>query len=615
MHPTVSQVLACVASLQAVAWAAPSSPHSQPLEHLKRQANATESSDLQVDLGYEIYEGYHNATADINYWKGIRFAAPPLGDLRWQAPQLPAVDRSNVISASDYGPICPQSPNGGTAPEAYGDEDCLVLNVWAPPNAQGLPVLVWIHGGGYGQGNGQEDLTYIINENGNNFIGVAIQYRLGAFGFLSSDEVFRRGAVNAGILDQTFALKWVQTYIHLFGGDPTQVTISGESAGGGSVMLQTMAYGGTLGKTLFQNAFSSSPYLPMQYGYGDWVPSQSYYAFASRAGCFGATAYGYQTRGDTIFDCLINKDTQTLQNASFFTSASANYGIWGFLPVTDGVFIQDLPSTQLAERRVNGQRLLVGNNAEEGAPFVSQNITTESDLVTWLQLTFPLFSNSDIAKVLLYYPTGNASVNSNADEYATSGYTGANANNQSAVATGQQQRANNIYSETTFICPSYWMAQAFSDPPRTSYRYQYSVVPALHGNDVSAYFGPVGAAENQGPDFVRAFMHIVGNFVTQNDPSISSAIANGASASNNSVSANAASTWPPFDIYAPYQINLNQTGGTEISTDTGIGEGNSTIYVSPGLQNDFTLANAYTWEGGRGYRCDFWRSVGAIVPG
>lgn len=89
------------------------------------------------------------------------------------------------------------------------------------------------------------------------------------------------------------------------------------------------------------------------------------------------------------------------------------------------------------------------NNAEEGAPFVPQNITTENDLVTWLQLTFPLFTNSDVAKVLLYYPTGNASVNPNADDYATNGLTGATANNESAVATGQQQRANVSQSSST----------------------------------------------------------------------------------------------------------------------------------------------------------------------
>lgn len=129
-------------------FAAPPSPHSKPFEHayLKRQTNST-SGSLRVDLGYEIYEGFHNSTANINYWKGVRYAAPPLGELRWQAPHPPTINRSEVISAKEYGPICPQSPNGGAAPTSYGDEDCLVLNVWAPPDADGLPVYVWIHGG------------------------------------------------------------------------------------------------------------------------------------------------------------------------------------------------------------------------------------------------------------------------------------------------------------------------------------------------------------------------------------------------------------------------------------------------------------------------------------
>lgn len=362
---TTSSAIAAVL-LGSSALAAPPSPHSNPFKNIARQATAkrqatSNSSSLRVDLGYEIYEGYHNATANIDVWKGIRFAAPPLGEYRWQAPQAPEVNRSSPIDASEYGPTCPQSGSGGSSPPPdYGDEDCLFLNVWAPSNAENLPVYVWIHGGGYGQGNNQVDMTPIISSNGDNFVAVAIQYRLGAFGFLSSDEVFRNGVANAGILDQTFALKWVQTYIHLFGGDSSQVTISGESAGGGSVMLQTMAYGGSLGNTLFENVHASSPYLPEQYGYADWIPTQSYFSFAYNAGCFNGTPYGFGTEFSTIFNCLISQDTQTLQNASFTTSTNSNTGIWGFLPVTDGVFIQDLPSTQLNEKRVNGQRALIG---------------------------------------------------------------------------------------------------------------------------------------------------------------------------------------------------------------------------------------------------------------
>lgn len=199
-------------------------------------------------------------------------------------------------------------------------------------------------------------MSTIINANNNNFIGVAIQYRLGAFGFLSSDEVQRYGAVNAGLLDQLFALQWVQSYIDLFGGNASQVSISGISAGGGAVMLQSMAFDGFLGDSLFENAIAVSPYLPQQYGYADLVPTQSYYAFASAAGCFTGLPPG--SYNDSVFNCLVSKDTDTLQNASAQVSFSGRYGAWAFLPVTDGSFIQERPSQQLLKKKVNGRRML-----------------------------------------------------------------------------------------------------------------------------------------------------------------------------------------------------------------------------------------------------------------
>jgi hypothetical protein len=124
--------------------------------------------------------------------------------------------------------------------------------------------------------------------------------------------------------------------------------------------------------------------------------------------------------------------------------------------------------------------------------------------VNWLANTFPLFTDNDIAKILLYYPSSNATDDPNAAEFATLGYTGPTAVNESQVGTGQQQRADNIYAETTFVCPSYWLAEAFSDKGRTSFKYQYSIPFATHGADVSGYFGP--AAATQGPDFEYAFM-------------------------------------------------------------------------------------------------------------
>lgn len=611
---SVVKILALGAILAVTAFATPFNP--RPFDSLlSKRRSSPASKNLVVDLGYEQYQGVANSSTGLKTWRGIRYAAPPTGQLRWQAPHTPAVNRGQVISADAYPHRCPQAPDSPLPPNYNftGNEDCLFLSVYAPPNATNLPVLVWIHGGGYGAGQGNEDLTPIINTNNNNFIGVAIQYRLGAFGFMSSDEIHRFGVVNAGLLDQTFALQWVQSYIHLFGGNASQVTISGESAGGGSVMLQAMAFGGYLGESLFSNVIAASPYLPMQYGYADFVPSQSYYAFAQTVGCFDDLAQN--NASNSIFQCLVSKDTMTLQNASAYISASGKYGTWGFLPVTDGSYIQQVPSQQLLKKQVNGLRMLSGNNANEGPAFTPQNIVTEADFIAFLRNTFPLFTEDDISRVLRYYPSSNASVMPGAPDFATSGTTNPTALNESTFGNGQQQRADNVYAETTFVCPSYWVAEAFTNNGREAWKYQYSVIGAQHGADVTGYFGP--PKPNQGPDFERAFMTIWGNFITQNNPSISASIAAGgnASMSSSTAPANPITNWPVYTVANPYQINLNETGGQAYAAPSfSRNAPNITQFQNPGLKNDFQLVDAYAWEGGRGARCDFWRSVAAIVP-
>ncbi|PVH84457.1 carboxylesterase type B [Cadophora sp. DSE1049] len=579
---------------------------------------ALTASAVQVDLGYSIYEG--SLQSGLNVWQGIRYAAPPG---RWQAPQPPTTNRT-VIQANGVPDQCLQAGSNTDVPGSdldyadrpwggIGSEDCLFLSVYSPLKARSLPVVVWIHGGGYGLGNGNQNLTDLILANNKSFIGVTIQYRLGAMGFLSSDEVDRYGTVNAGLKDQTFALRWVQKYIRLFGGNPRKVTIFGESAGAGSVMLQSIIYNGNLGTSLFKNVIAASPYLPMQHDYNSYIPTQSYYAFALAAGCFPGVAVGSPSGQGDIFKCLLEQSTATIRNASAIVASSENYGTYGFAPVTDRDYLMQRPSVQFKKRQVNGQRVLSGNNAEEGSNFVPQNVTTEAQLLDYLAETFPLFSKDDISKILEAYPSnmGNAvGVN-----FATLGDSSPTALDQSAVATGQQQRVNNIYAETTFVCPSYWLAEGFSSPGHGAYKYQYSVPAAIHSTEETAYFG--GSQPNIGPDFMKAFMTIYGNFITKGDPSIPSSIAHGDHANTTRSKPNPISNWPRYTLDKPLQINLNETGGQEFTALTG-GFLDKLIFArehqGPGLRNDIRLVNAYDWEGGRGKRCEFWREMGALVP-
>jgi carboxylesterase type B len=211
--------------------------------------------------------------------------------------------------------------------------------------------LTFPDGGGYTGGQGNYDFSEMVTTNGNGFIYVGIQYRLGAFGFLSSEDIHENGVPNAGLHDMQYALRWVQDQIHKVGGDPKRVTIAGESAGGGGVMHMTIANGGTDGTKYFTNAIVASPFLPMQWNYNDPVPTLSYNNFVELAGCSGQT---------NEFACLQAADTLTLQNASAIQSGSVEFGYYGFVPVTDGKFIQNRPSVQLLSGRVNGLRLLSG---------------------------------------------------------------------------------------------------------------------------------------------------------------------------------------------------------------------------------------------------------------
>lgn len=190
--------------------------------------------------------------------------------------------------------------------------------------------------------------------------------------------------------------------------------------------------------------------------------------------------------------------------ASADVSQSGSLSTWAFLPVTDGKIIQDLPSKQLAQGNVNGLNMLSGHNALEGAQFVLRNITTIDELVEYLRVTFPMLSNNDIAKILLYYPTNNGTVNQADPKWATTGESAPTNLNQSTAATGQMQRAIAIYGETTFICPSYWLAEAYSDNMNggKSWKYQFSIPNAYHGADGGGFTSWPDSGQYYSSDYV-----------------------------------------------------------------------------------------------------------------
>ena len=209
---------------------------------------------------------------------GIPFAQPPIGELRWRAPQTPA-PWEGIRDASTFGPHCPQAPiPGGDPNDAAGKEDCLYLNVWTPAERgdELIPVLFWIHGGGFVNGGTANPLWSGAAFARDGVVLVSANYRIGRFGFfghpaLSAENADDGRLGNYGILDQIAALEWVRENIRAFGGDPTNVTIFGESAGGVSVhhLMTATAATGLFSRAICESAFGRAdndtlPFLPLR---------------------------------------------------------------------------------------------------------------------------------------------------------------------------------------------------------------------------------------------------------------------------------------------------------------------------------------------------------------
>ncbi len=230
---------------------------------LGQVTGAWAAPDTQVRTGAGILAG--EVGEGIASFKGIPYAAPPVGDLRWAEPQA-VQPWSGERRADQYGAACIQKP--GLSAENGGDpgrlsEDCLYLNVWTPDTraAAKLPVIVWIHGGAYVFGAGGMPIYDGRALARRGAVFVSVNYRLGSLGFFAHpalDQAKPNGPRNFGLLDQVAALKWVQTNIAAFGGDPGNVTIMGQSAGGKSVLAH---FASPLSRGLFRRGVAMSVYI------------------------------------------------------------------------------------------------------------------------------------------------------------------------------------------------------------------------------------------------------------------------------------------------------------------------------------------------------------------
>lgn len=398
------------------------------------------------------------ATGTGAVFRGIPFAAPPVGALRWRAPQRPRPWTAPRTTVAEHA-TCPQVSFGWNRTSAdASDEDCLFLDVRTPSlrPATRLPVLVWIHGGSNRAGGGGGTVESTVTDKG--LVVVSVQYRLGSLGFLSHPALSREQgghSGNYGLMDQQAALAWVRRNIAAFGGDPARVTIAGESAGAMDVGLHMLL---PASRGLFAQAIAESGTA----GFG--TPPRSLAAnerlgtlIAGRAG-LPAAATTAQLRALSwrqVLKADENADVPDLDDDGF---------IW-LQAVVDGRVLPDSPARLLAQGRVNRVPLMIGMNAKEltlhgGADAAVPIVRREFD------------ANADRALSLYGLQPGGTPVS------------------DPRLGDVTMQLANDL----TFRCPTIAVSNAVSGLGEKVWQYQFDYAPpggvVSHASEVGYLFNP-----------------------------------------------------------------------------------------------------------------------------
>jgi para-nitrobenzyl esterase len=401
----------------------------------------------------------------IRVYHGIPFAAPPTGDLRWRPP-APVQPWEGVKDATRYSATCPQP--GSTAPLNMS-EDCLYLNIWTPARSsdEKLPVMVFFYGGGFKQVaiNMPAYNGTTLAEKG--VVVVTPNYRIGALGFLAHPRLDAESPHNAsgnyGLMDQQAALQWVQRNIGKFGGDPSRVTIFGQSAGAESVLVHVAS---PTSKGLFSQAIvESGPF----WAHGAMINATHPKAFAEQVGTEYTAGLGYS--GPDAIAQMRRLSPEVLINATPSPSA----GFWTthtvlFEPTVDGWILPDSMDNLFLSHRQNPVPLMIGSNADDGTTLSAGANMTVAEYENFIQGRF----GKDAGGILAKYP----------------------ANSTAEV----QVRLGQIMTDYDFSDSVKFVAGSMGDIRPDTYVYRYSyILPgqpsgAFHGSEALLLFGmPVPA--------------------------------------------------------------------------------------------------------------------------
>ncbi|KAG6040316.1 hypothetical protein E4U41_000912 [Claviceps citrina] len=469
------------------------------LSRLLALSTLTAANPVVHDAKQQVtYHGLHRNGIEV--FLNIPYGQDTGGRNRFRPPRAHIPARGSSVNATAYGPACPQALGLWAPPIALDpitriSEDCLNLNVARPrrtreATARLLPVLVYIHGGSFWAGSNEESTIrpdgMILEsvENGLPVMHVAMNYRLGFFGFAQSDALQKEGSENAGLRDQRLALEWVRDNIASFGGDPSRVTIFGQSSGGLSVGMHIMAYGGTK-PAPFQQAIAESQSL--EPGITGSFTLNAMRRLVDHVGCGQATGLH---SGETV-QCLRGLDAGTLLNASIATYASDiahNIGdIW--LPVVDGDFLPAAPSTLVREHRFADVTAMMGWCDDDVTFFTDQNIATAGDTRGFISSYAPSLSGDTLDKLLALYHPGSP-------EFSP---------NRAANLSAEFYRAARIFRDILMVCLPAGYAEQMAAAGNTVYLYDWNQTV------LDPYLTQVSKRPGMGVIHTSEFAYIFGN--------------------------------------------------------------------------------------------------------
>ncbi|KAH6625842.1 Alpha/Beta hydrolase protein [Boeremia exigua] len=442
----------------------------------------------------------------IQHFYGIPYGQDTSGENRFKPPRPYVPLPGSAIDGTEPGAACPQPLGKSSPPLGQGNitkvsEDCLNLNIVRPrlDDADAhlkLPVMVWIHGGSFWWGSNMEPtfkpdgLVRQSVEGGNPVIHVAMNYRLGFFGFAQSDFLRQEGSENAGLRDQRLAIEWVRDNIDIFGGDPENITIFGQSSGGLAIGMHILAYGGT--KPLpFRKGIAQSQSL--EPGITGNFSRDAMSALVDYVGCNATDLQASET-----IACLRDMDTDTLLNASITTYASDighNVGdIW--LPVVDGDFLPAPPSELIEEGRFGNATFTTGWTQDDMNFYTNVSIATADDTYNFFRLYLPALPRQSLKALLKLYPVA---------EFAPPSGTN---------LTAEFYRAARIFRDILMVCPSLHLGAAMHKEhgpsvfyydfnqtilePILEHTINVSHLGRVHTSEFAYVFGNVEAYNNSG---------------------------------------------------------------------------------------------------------------------